>query len=147
MISAEASWEEIVALILVAFLVCTLIVWPLMGRRGRTVRAEPTEPLNLIDPRTRKGLTDFLARHQIVGDADIRDGVVLSVVTVDRLHPVADRLRAAVRTLRHMRNPAASSLYLRDSMTDRFRLIDLDVEDLEEAVRLLQLLCKERRDD
>lgn len=137
------SVDHIAAVVILGcclFLVYALVVRPLLGLRQRPMHERPEEERNLNALHVRRGLSDFLARHRIVGSADIRDGEVLPAVSVERLYPLAIRLDNAYSVLRRLPNPAASSLYVRDSVSDKFRLLDLDVEDIGETVRLLQMV-------
>lgn len=91
-------------------------------------------------------LTAFLHKQNVVGDADIRDGVALAPVPPERLDPLALVLGNAAAFLSRLRNPAACSLYVRDSVSDRFMLLpDLDLDHLLEASRVMQRVAEDRR--
>lgn len=101
--------------------------------------------LDLADRSVRERLTTFLERNGIKGDADIRDGKVLVPVSLDRLHPLVVILTNAAAVTQRLKNPAACSLYVRDSVNDRFMLVpELDLDDLREVAELLRAAVAER---
>lgn len=101
---------------------------------------------DLKDQATRQELTAFLQKQQVVGDADIRNGFVLAPVPPDNLEPLAIVLGNAAAFIARLRNPAASSLYVRDSVSDRFMLLgDLDLDHLVDAARVMQHVAEDRR--
>lgn len=101
---------------------------------------------DLKDQATRQELTAFLQKQQVVGDADIRNGFVLAPVPPDNLEPLAIVLGNAAAFIARLRNPAASSLYVRDSVSDRFMLLgDLDLDHLVDAARVMQRVAEDRR--
>ncbi len=101
---------------------------------------------DLADQATRQELTGFLQKQQVVGDADIRNGFVLAPVPPEKLEPLAIVLGNAAAFISRLRNPAASSLYVRDSVNDRFILLgDLDLDHLVDAARVMQRVAEDRR--
>lgn len=101
---------------------------------------------DLADQGTRQELTGFLQKQQVVGDADIRNGFVLAPVPPEKLEPLAIVLGNAAAFISRLRNPAASSLYVRDSVNDRFILLgDLDLDHLVDAARVMQRVAEDRR--
>lgn len=101
---------------------------------------------DLSDHATRQELTSFLQKQQVVGDADIRNGFVLAPVPPEKLEPLAIVLGNAAAFIARLRNPAASSLYVRDSVNDRFILLgDLDLDHLVDAARVVQRVAEDRR--
>lgn len=101
---------------------------------------------DLKDQPTRQELTAFLQKQQVVGDADIRNGFVLAPVPPENLEPLAIVLGNAAAFIARLRNPAASSLYVRDSVSDRFMLLgDLDLDHLVDAARVMQRVAEDRR--
>jgi len=101
---------------------------------------------DLKDQATRQELTGFLQKQQVVGDADIRNGFVLAPVPPENLEPLAIVLGNAAAFIARLRNPAASSLYVRDSVSDRFMLLgDLDLDHLVDAARVMQHVAEDRR--
>ena len=101
---------------------------------------------DLAEHSTRQELTGFLQKQQVVGDADIRNGFVLAPVPPEKLEPLAIVLGNAAAFVARLRNPAASSLYVRDSVSDRFMLLgDLDLDHLVDAARVMQRVAEDRR--
>lgn len=101
---------------------------------------------DLTEHETRQELTGFLRKWQVVGDADIRNGFVLAPVPPEKLEPLAVVLGNAAAFIARLRNPAASSLYVRDSVSDRFMLLgDLDLDHLVDAARVMQRVAEDRR--
>lgn len=101
---------------------------------------------DLAEHAARQELTDALKKWRIVGDADIREGIVFAPVPPDRLEPLAIVLGNAAAFLSRLRNPAASSLYVRDSVNDRFILLaDLDIDHLVDAARVMQRVAEDRK--
>lgn len=101
---------------------------------------------DLAENETRQELTGFLRKWQVVGDADIRNGFVLAPVPPEKLEPLAVVLGNAAAFISRLRNPAASSLYVRDSVNDRFILLgDLDLDHLVDAARVMQRVAEDRR--
>lgn len=109
-------------------------------------RAHPEpEPCPLSDATVRNRLSLFMTRHKIYGDAQIIDGVVHPVATINA-HPLAMVFRNAVSHMDRMQNPAASSIYIRDSVNDRFLLLaDLDVDHLRDAAMLLSAVAERKK--
>lgn len=111
----------------------------------RARREEIATGLDLSDPIVRERLTVFLERNRITGSADIRDGKVLVPPSLDRMHPLLGVVNSATSILGRLKNPAACSLYIRDSVNDRFMLVpELDLEDLREISELLRAAVAER---
>lgn len=101
---------------------------------------------DLAEHSSRQELTDALKKWRIVGDADIREGIVMAPVPADKLEPLAIVLGNAAAFIARLRNPAASSLYVRDSVNDRFILLaDLDLDHLVDAARVMQRVAEDRR--
>ncbi len=101
---------------------------------------------SLDNPMGRDYLRRALELNNIVGDADIRDGKVLEPVSLDRMHPLLIVIDNANASLHRLKNPAACSLYIRDSVNDRFMLVpDLDLSDLREIAELLRAAVAERK--
>lgn len=103
-------------------------------------------PTDLAQHETRVQLTAFMQKHGVYGSADIRDGVVYPPVAPDRLEPLAVVLGNAAAMIGRLRNPAAASLYVRDSVNDKFMLLaDLDIDHLLDAARVMQRVAEDRR--
>lgn len=128
----------------------------LMPRLDKAIRAklgigaapEPVEPevSDLSDHATRAKLNSSLERLGVIGDADIRKGKVYPAVPADRLHPLAVVLENAGAVARRLRNPAACSLYVRDSMNDRFMLLsELDLEHIMDAATVMRRTVEDRQ--
>jgi hypothetical protein len=101
---------------------------------------------DLAEQPTRQQLTGFLQKQQVVGDADIRNGFVLPPVPPEKLEPLAVVLGNAAAFIGRLRNPASCSLYVRDSVNDRFMLVaDLDLDHLVDAARVMQRVAEDRR--
>lgn len=101
---------------------------------------------SLDNPIGRDYLRRALEMNNIVGDADIRDGKVLEPVSFDRMHPLLIVIDNANSALHRLKNPASCSLYIRDSVNDRFMLVpDLDLADLREIAELLRAAVAERK--
>lgn len=106
----------------------------------------PPGERTLSDREVMVDLTAFLRKQNVVGDADIRDGVVFPPVPPEKLDPLAVVLGNAAVFINRLRNPAACSLYVRDSMSDRFMLLpDLDLDHLLDASRVMQRVAEDRR--
>lgn len=119
-------------------------------KSGGFVPSQPKEVddeiLDLGSPAVRARLAGMLARYRIEGDANIRDGVILIPVPLDRLHPVFTKFIAARRVLDRVQNRNACSLYIRDSVNDRFTIVpELDLDDLLEATEVLRALVAEKQ--
>lgn len=103
-------------------------------------------PKNLADRHIRERMTLFLAAHEIVGDADVRNGHFLAPVSPAKLEPLAIMMRQAWNRVQTLRNPKACSLYIRDSENDRFMLLDeLDLEDIGEMLRVMERVVADRK--
>lgn len=126
-----------------------------MPRLDKAIRAklgigvkEPVEPevADLSHHATRDKLNSSLERLGVIGDADIRQGKVFPAIPADRLHPLAVVLENAAAITRRLRNPAACSLYVRDSMNDRFMLLsELDLEHVMEAATVMRRVAEDRQ--
>jgi hypothetical protein len=103
-------------------------------------------PKNLSERHIRERLTLFLAAHQITGDADVRNGHFLAPVPASKLEPLAIMMRRAWNRIQSLKNPAACSLYIRDSENDRFLLLDeLDLADVGEMLRVMERVVSDRK--
>jgi len=113
-----------------------------LDRKLRTIKPEvKTRPLT--DPEVRSELSGFLRKHMVHGDADIRDGVVVSPVSPDRLSPLALTLGRASALLTTMSNRESDALYVRDG--DRgYRLTGLDLSDVVEAASVIHRVAEDR---
>lgn len=101
---------------------------------------------NLSTPEVRLDLTAFLQKQLVIGDADIRGGVVYAPVPAERLDPLAVVLENAASMISRLRNPGGSSLYVRDSVNERFMLLsDLDLDHLLDAARVMNRVAEDRR--
>lgn len=100
---------------------------------------------DLAERETREGLTAFLAKQNVQGDADIRDGIVYAPVPPDRLDPLVTVFMNAAAYYQRISNPAACSLYIRDARRDQYMLLgDLDLDHVVDAARVLQRVAEER---
>lgn len=100
---------------------------------------------SLANPVGREHLRKALEMNNIVGDADIRDGKVYEPMSLDRMHPLLTVIDNANAALHRFKNPAACSLYIRDSVNGKFMLVpDLDLADLREIAELLRAAVAER---
>lgn len=85
-------------------------------------------------------------RDKVRGDFDYRDGQVYKPVPDELIHPVIANVNNAIAGLERTKNPAACSLYFRDSVSDRFMLLpDLDIDDLRDIRELLRAAVAERQ--
>jgi hypothetical protein len=101
---------------------------------------------DLADRETREGLSAFLIKQNVQGDADIRDGMVYAPVPPDRLDPLATLFMNAAAYYQRLSNPSATPLYIRDAKRDRFMLLgDLDLDHVVDAARVMQRVAEERR--
>lgn len=108
---------------------------------------EPEEPAirDLAEAAVRSELTAFLQKRNVVGDADIRQGVVYAPVPPERLEPLSVVLENAAAMISRLRNPGACSIYVRDSVNDRFMLLsDLDLQHLLDASRVMNRVAEDR---
>lgn len=137
-----------------ALFVCSIFITVgLMGRMllnwiDREIADEPKKPdsRDLCEAHVRADLTNFLRKNGVVGDADIRQGMVFAPVPPDRLEPLAVVLGNAAAFASRLRNPSANSIYIRDSLTDQFMLLgDLDLDHLADAARVMQRVAEDRR--
>jgi hypothetical protein len=103
----------------------------------KEVQEEPTTH-DLDQPLTRARLTTLLAKARVTGSAEIRDGVVYPMHE-GRAHPLATVFGNAATFASRFQNPAASSLYIRDSVNDKFVLLaDLDLDHIREAAQIMR---------
>jgi hypothetical protein len=141
------SWE--MAIYTVVAVVSSLLGLYAVRRLDRWLKhrnAVEARLRDLAEHPTRQELTGFLQKQQVVGDADIRNGFVLAPVPPEKLDPLAVVLGNAAAMIARLRNPAASSLYVRDSVNDRFMLLgDLDLDHLVDAARVMQHVAEDRR--
>lgn len=116
--------------------------------RGVRQPEPPVEvgPKDLSDTHIRERMTSFLANHEIGGDADVRSGKFFPPVPVSKLEPLAIVMRRAWDKVQRLKNPASCSLYVRDSVNDRFMLLDeLDMQDIGEILRVIERVAEDRR--
>jgi hypothetical protein len=100
---------------------------------------------DLSCPLTRHRMQRMILKYGIVGSADVRDGKVYEPVSFDRMHPLLGVIDRANGQLQRLKNPQSCSLYIRDSVNDRFMLVpDLDLSDLREIAELLRAAVAER---
>ena len=128
----------------VAAIICGfhLVRW-LDKQFRRQARQEP-ETHDLNNPITRARLTSFLASAGIGGSAEIRDGVVY-LMHEEQAHPLAIVFGNAAAFANRLKNPDACSLYIRDSVNDRFLLLsDLDLDHIREAAQMLRRVAAEK---
>lgn len=101
---------------------------------------------DLSDPVVLGMWNGLLKKYDFTGNADIRNGVMMPQVHPDRLDPLVRALINGTSILRKLRNPAACSLYVRDSVNDKFMLVpDIDIEVLVDAARVMQHVAENRR--
>lgn len=121
--------------------------WSLYLRLRRHLRyraAVEVQLRHLQEDAVRRDLAAFLRKQRVVGDADIRDGMVFAPVPPDRLEPLAVALGNAVSITQRLANGSADSLYVRRREGD-FVLIDLDLDHLIDAARVMQRVAEDRR--
>lgn len=99
---------------------------------------------HLRDEQVRSELSRFLRKNRVVGDADIRQGIVFAPVPPERLEPLAIALGNAVGLIRHLPNLAADVLYVRQK-DGSLAMIDLDVDHLIDAARVMQRVVEDRK--
>lgn len=103
-------------------------------------------PKSLDDAHIRERMTAFLEKHEITGDADVRDGRFYAPVPAERIGPLVQVLERAWGVLQQVRNRNACSLYYRDSVNDRWNLVpELDLDDIGECVRVMQRVAADRK--
>lgn len=108
-------------------------------------RAVVEEKLRLLkDETVRNELSGFLRKNMVIGDADIRQGIVFAPVPPERLEPIALALNNAAAMMHRMENRAADSLYIR-LKDGSLALIDLDLDHLIDAARVMQRVAEDRR--
>lgn len=107
--------------------------------------AQPEEELDLSSADTRARLKRMIDKYGITGSADIREGLVLEPIDLSAAEPLTIVLANATAFIGRLQNPAASSLYVRDSVNDRFMLLsDLDLDHLIDAHRIMQEIARGR---
>lgn len=99
---------------------------------------------HLSEDSVRAELSGFLRKQMVVGDADIRQGIVFAPVPAEKLEPLALALGNAAAALARMQNRAADSLYIRNR-DGSLALIDLDLDHLVDAARVMQRVAEDRR--
>lgn len=135
----------LIAVLAMAIWIRTFHRWMRHREAVRRKLEEIAGGLDLADPAVRERLRTMLEAYNIGGSADIRDGKVYPPVPFDRMHPLLGLIDNANAALYRLKNPAACSLYVRDSMNDRFMLVpDLDLSDLREIAELLRAAVAER---
>jgi hypothetical protein len=116
--------------------------WLDAGLRGQAIAEAGLRRLS--EERVRTELSGFLRKQNVVGDADIRQGIVFAPVPPDRLEPLAQALGNAAAMLARLPNVAADVLYVR--MQDgSMAMIDLDLAHLLDAARVMQRVAEDRR--
>lgn len=148
MISTTAIYIAVaVVAALVGVGVFRYIRWRIQPQPGFEETGEDPDELgfDLSDILVRHRLQRAIDKNHIVGSADIRDGKVYAPVPFERMHPLLGVIDNANAALHRLKNPAACSLYIRDSVNDRFMLVpDLDLDDLREIAELLRAAVAER---
>ena len=144
------SFENIVTT--VAVLIAGWILYRVWKHLRRAAPVE-VEVRLLADSPVRMSLSDFLARHQIVGDANIRDGKVYAVVPPERLHPLVRLLRGSFSAMTQVPNAVNGDLYQAVKNPGQgtgwtYRCSGVGVSDIGEAASLLeQAAARETRDE
>lgn len=131
----------------VVAIVASLVGWVGFRRLHRWLhhRAVVEERLrHLKDENVRNELSGFLRKNMVFGDADIRQGIVFAPVPPERLEPLAVALGNAVGILRHLPNLAADVLYVKKK-DGSLAMIDLDLDHLIDAARVMQRVAEDRR--
>lgn len=132
----------IIALVLAAVALVGVLRKPI----PETVETEAGPERDLTDYKVRDELTGFLRKQGVVGNADIRNGIVLSPITRDDVMPLATVLANAGSFMARLPNPAACSLYVRESQSGQMMLLsDLDLDHIVDAARVMQSIGKESR--
>lgn len=115
-----------------------------LDRKMRGQAQDEARIRRLSEESVRAELSGFLRKQMVVGDADIRQGIVFAPVPADRLEPLAVALGNAASMLARMQNRAADSLYIRNK-DGSLALIDLDLDHLVDAARVMQRVAEDRR--
>lgn len=139
------SWEA--AIYTTVAIVSSLLGLVVVRRLDRWLKHRNAVQQRLRDLReqpTRQQLTAFLSKWNVVGDADIRQGMVFAPVPPERLEPLALALGNAVGLLRNLPNLAADVLYVRNK-DGSLAMIDLDLDHLVDAARVMQRVAEDRR--
>lgn len=124
------------------------VIWSIQGIKwlDRRLRKEVHEERirNLKSEQVRNELSGFLRKQMVVGDADIRQGIVFAPVPPDRLDPLAVTLGNAAATMSRLSNLAADVLYVR-RMDGSTAMIGLDLDHIIDAARVMQRVAEDRR--
>lgn len=120
------------------------VMW--MHRKFREdEKAYEAEMLSLTDAQVRARLSQFLVKNGITGSAEVREGLVLPLKEADA-HPLATVFGNAVEFANRLQNPAATPIYIRDSVQGRYLLLcDLDIDHIREAAEMLRRVAEEKR--
>lgn len=115
-------------------------------RRSRQPVDPLPEPKDLSHHHVRAALTDFLARHHIIGDADIRDGRVYQVVDPTRIDPLWRLFDGAAKVMAEVPNGINGDLYQAVKNPGQgtgwsYRCSGVSVYDIGEAARLMQAVA------
>lgn len=129
-------------LILIAWGIITWRFLPRLWFPQTTVKDK--EIVFLHQPEVRGRLSGFLRANMILGDADIRDGVALPVVPLERLEPLAILLGHVRHLIPRLANPNADGLYLRGKGGELI-LTGIDLTDLLDASRAMQRMAESIR--
>lgn len=132
---SEANWLGLGVFIAFTFIPLLIVRW----MRGLKRFHGEIEARDLGHPATRLDLQQLLAKGNVVGDADIRNGMVQPAPDLDAAHPVLRLGISAVADFyRRSPNSNAGLLYWRDPATGQFSLFgEFDVECVSEVVGLL----------
>lgn len=124
-----------------------LSIWLAMRGLRRQIACEqddePQEARSLSDELVRRDLSRFLTKQNVIGDADIRNGVVYAPVPPERLEPLATVLINAAGLISNLSNRAADSLYIRTK--DGWAMTDLDLDHVIDAARVMQRVAEDRQ--
>lgn len=133
---------------LAIFLVLVIAgVWfgSFMQNRQKAKATDESPELDLSDPQTRERMERFLARANISGNADIREGQVLPVIPADRLDPLIRLLAGSSHLVHHLQNPAADALYIRGKGGE-LRHTGIDLTDILDAARMMQHMAEKAKE-
>jgi len=130
---------EMSSLELIIIAVGTVAVAALNFKLLHKAKLAEIAPRDLYDPATRLDLQQLLAKANVTGSADIRDGVVQPAPDLDLQHPVLRMANTAVADFyRRTPNPNSQMLYWRNSQTGEFQLFgEFDVECVSDVIGLL----------
>ncbi|MDY6949857.1 MAG: hypothetical protein SXG53_29640 [Pseudomonadota bacterium] len=128
---------------LVAAVIASIVgVWS-FNRLHRILRKEVAAEKRirfLSDEKVRNELSGFLRNQMVVGDADIRQGIVFAPVPPERLEPLAIVLNNAAAMFHHLPNLAADALYVRKT-DGSWVMIGLDLAHVVDAARVMQTVA------